>query len=61
MQGRNRDAEVEKGHVGTEEKGEGGMNLEIRIDVYTLPCVKQIANRKLLYSTGSSTLCYVIT
>ena len=28
-------------------------NWEIRIDIYTLPCV---AGRKLLYNTGSSTM-----
>ena len=27
---------------------------EIRIDIYTLPCVTQIASGNLLYSTGSS-------
>ena len=26
-------------------------------DIYTQPCVKQIAGGKLLYSTGSSVLC----
>ena len=34
--------------------GEGGMNWEIRSDIDTLPCVKQIASGNLLYSTGSS-------
>ena len=33
------------------------MTWEIRIGIYTLPCVKQIASGKLLYSTGSSVLC----
>ena len=33
--------------------GEGGMNWEIRIDIYTLQCVKQIPSGNLLYSTGS--------
>ena len=32
----------------------GGMNHEIGIDIYTLPCVKQIASTNLLYSTLSS-------
>ena len=27
----------------TEGEGEGGTNWEMRIDIYTLPCVKQIA------------------
>ena len=34
--------------------GLDGTNWEIRIDVYKLPCVKQIARRNLLYSTESS-------
>ena len=40
MQVRNRDTDVENGHVDTGEEGEGGTNWEIRIDIYTLPCVK---------------------
>ena len=31
------------------------------IDIHTLPFVKQIASRKQLYSTGSSTWCSVMT
>ena len=38
----------------TQGEGEGGMNWKIRIDVYTLPCVKEIASGKLLCSTGNS-------
>ena len=38
-----------------------GMNWEIRIDIDTLPCVKQIANGILLYSTGKSAWCSVMT
>jgi len=41
--------------------GTGGMNWEIGIDIYTLPYVKQIANGKLLQSTGSSAWCSVMT
>ena len=33
------------------------MNWEIRIDIHTLPCVKQIASGKLPGSTGSSAQC----
>ena len=33
---------------------EGGMNWGSKIDIHTLPCVKQIASVKLLYSMGSS-------
>ena len=40
-------------------EGEGEMNWEIRIDVYTLPCVKQIASGNLLYSLRSSAWCSV--
>ena len=41
--------------------GEGeGTNWEIRVDIYTLPCVKQRASGKLLYSKGSSTPCSVM-
>ena len=39
LQGRNRNTEVEKGHVDTGE-GESGMNWEIRFDINTLPCVE---------------------
>ena len=39
-QGRNRDVDVENGHVDTGEEGESGTNWEIRIDIHTLPCVK---------------------
>ena len=42
-------------------EGEGGMNWEVRIDIYTLPCVKSIVSGNLLYSTGSSTQCSVMT
>ena len=38
-------------------KGEDGTNWEIKIDIYTLLCVKLIASGKLPYSTGSSVLC----
>ena len=61
MQGRNRDADVEKGHVDTGGEGEGGTNWEIRTDIYTLPSVKQTASGNLLYSTGSSARCSVMT
>ena len=56
-----RDADIENGHVDTVGGGEGGTNWEMRIDIYTLPCVKQTASGKLLYSTGSSARCSVVT
>ena len=39
----------------------GKMNWEIRTDIHTLPCVKQIASGKLWYSTGSLAQCSVMT
>ena len=39
--------------------GVRGMNWETGIDLCILPCIKQIASRNLLYSTGSSTQCSV--
>ena len=41
---RNGDADVEHEFVDTVEEGEGGMNGESGIDVYTLSCVKQITS-----------------
>ena len=40
LQGRNRDVDIENGDADTVGEGEGGTNWEIRIDIYTLPCVK---------------------
>ena len=48
MQGKNRDTDVENDMWTQRGEGEGGTNWEIRIDIYTLPCVKQIASRNLL-------------
>ena len=39
-QGRNRDTDVENGRVDTGGGGGGVMNWEIRIDIYTLICIK---------------------
>ena len=33
----------------------GGMNWVIWIDIYTLQCIKWMANENLLYRTGDST------
>ena len=38
-----------------------GMNWEIRIDMYTLPCVKYTVNGNLLYRIGRSALFSVVT
>ena len=48
MQGRNTNADIENGHVDTVGEGEGGTNWGIRIDIYTLPCVKYPASRNML-------------
>ena len=42
-------------------KGEGGMNRESNTDINTVPCIKKTASGKLLYSTGSSSRCSVMT
>ena len=42
-------------------EGEGENNWEIRTDIYALPCVKEMAHGKLLYSTGSSAWRSVMT
>ena len=34
---------------------EGGMNKESNIETYTLPCVKQIADGRLLYDSRAQT------
>ena len=40
LQGRNRDTDIENKHVNTSGEGEGGMNWESEVNIYTLPCVK---------------------
>ena len=40
---------------------EEGMNWETGVDIYTFLCVKEITNKNLLYSTGSSPPCSVVT
>ena len=37
----------------TVQEGESGTNGESTNNIYTLPCVKEIAGDKLLYNTGS--------
>ena len=37
------------------------VNWETGIDIYTLLCIKQVTNENLLYSTGNSTQCSVVT
>ena len=59
FQGRNRDSDVENGHVDTVGEGWGGKNQERSIGSPT--CMKQIASWNLLYNTGSSAWCSVMT
>ena len=52
FQGRNRDADIEKGHV--DMRGKGTVDsLESSGDIYTAPCVKQTASGNLLHSQGA--------
>ena len=55
------DTDVENKLVDTKGGSVGGMNWEIGIDIYTLLCIKQITNENLLYSTGNSTQCSLVT
>ena len=43
------------------EKGAGRINQELERNIYTLPYIKQIANKDLLYSTGKFTQYLIIT
>ena len=61
MQSRNRVTDVENKLTDTKGGREGGMNWEIGIDICTLLCIKWITNENLLYSTGNSTQCSVVT
>ena len=44
-------------------EGQGGMNWEMGTDIFTLliQSIRQITNEDLLYSTGNSTGCSVVT
>ena len=61
LQGRSRDTDVENRLEDTVGEGEGGTNGQSSAEIHTLPCVKHITSRKLLYSPGSSTRCSVMT
>ena len=54
MQGRSRDTCRERTFASSEGR-------EYSINVYTLPCVKEIASGKLLQTTGNSARCPVTT
>ena len=47
FQSKNRDTDVENGHLEASGEGEGGKNWESSIDIYTLSHIQQIANRRL--------------
>ena len=61
LQGRNRDTDIENRLLDSAREGKGGTNQESSIETYTLPCVKQMASKKLLYTVGSSAWCSVMT
>ena len=50
--------DIENRHMdmGEGEKGEGGMYGESNTETYTLPYVKQTANRNLLYNSENSNM-----
>ena len=41
--------------------GVGGGKLTDRVDIYTVLCIKLTASGRLLYNTGSSARCSVMT
>ena len=41
--------------------GGAGMNWEIRFEIRTLPCVKQVASGEVSHNIGSSALCSMMT
>ena len=49
--GQEKNSDVENEHVDRAGKGESRTSWEIRIDVYTLPCVKWLARDRQLPST----------
>ena len=63
LQNRNRETDVEDKHMDIKRGRGSEMNWEIKIDIYTLLilCIKYITNKNLLYSTGNSTWCSVVT
>ena len=61
MQSRNRVTDVENKLTVRNGGSEGWVELGIGIDIYTLLYIKQTANEYLLYSTGNSSQCSVVT
>ena len=58
---RDRDIDIENGHVDTTRERESERNWERWVDIYTLLCVELIASVKLLHSTRSSAWCSLMT
>ena len=42
-------------------KGGGGVNWEFGVNIYTVLCIKWIADENLLCSTGNSSQCSAVT
>ena len=61
LQGRNRVTDIENGCVDRERGMGAGVNGENGTDLYTLLYVKWIANGNLLYRTGNSAQCSMMT
>ena len=61
FQGRNTDADGENGYVDPGPGGRGAMSWETGTNICALLSVKQIADGNLLYSSGSSVHCFVVT
>ena len=54
MEGRNGGADIENRLINTGREGESGTSGESSLDIYTHPCVKQIAGERLLYNREPS-------
>ena len=61
LQNRNSLTDIEDKLIVTLGKGWGGINLELGVNRYTLPCINLINNKDLLYSIGNYIQYLVIT
>ena len=62
FQSKKRETQMQRTNEWTPRRERGsGMNQDNGIDIYTLRCVKQITSENLLYSTGNSTQCSMVT
>ena len=63
LQSRNRDIDIEDKGMDTKGWVGGGRKWESGIDIYTLLilCITYLTNENLVYSTGNSTQCFVLT